>query len=375
MRKAVVIGGGIGGLAAAIALIRNGFDVEVFERAHDFQETGAGLSLWANAIDALDDLGLKGFVQSVATPYSIGGLRTWRGDVLNTMSMEDLRRFFSVPVVVVHRAELLDALITHLGISAVRRGYQCVGVREDRNTVVAEFEGGYRAEGDVVVGADGLRSAVRAAVHGASPPRYAGCTAWRSVVPFSRDVQATESWGHGSVFGQVPLSDGRVYWYATENVPEGEARSADEKRRLLARFGRWHEPIAALIDAAGEAEILRNDIYDRPPLSTWGRGRITLLGDAAHPMTPFLGQGGCQALEDAVTLGRCLGASSDIASGLRAYEAARIPRANRFVRRSRIVGRMARLENPIAVRLRNALVGLSRPRMQARQIARMIERR
>lgn len=375
MPRALVIGGGIGGLAAAIALKQRGFDVEVFERAREAPDAGAGLSLWANAIHALDHLGLHPFIQSTAIAYSIGGLRSWRGDVLNTMSMEDLRQFFRVPVVVVHRAELLDALASRLGGGIVRRGYQCVGVREVRDTVVAEFDDGRRAEGDVLVGADGLHSIVRAALHGARRPRYAGCTAWRSVVPFTRSVQAAETWGHGSLFGQVPMSGDRVYWYATENVPEGQPRSSDEKGRLLARFGRWHEPIKALIDAADESAILRNDIYDRPPLSAWGRGRVTLVGDAAHPMTPFLGQGACQALEGAVTMGRCLGASADVVSGLRAYEAARISRANRFVRRSRIVGRIARLENPIAVRLRNALVGLSNPCTQARHIARMIDDR
>lgn len=371
--KALVIGAGIGGLAAAIALRRAGFDVEVFERGTEMQDAGAGLSLWANAIHALDALGLSEVVASAGIPYSIGGLRSWRGDILNTMSMEDLRRFFRVPVLVVHRAELWDALADRAGRGNLRLGCRCVSVRQVGERVVAGFDSETFVEGDVLVGADGLRSIVRTMLHGAAPPRYAGCTAWRSVVRFDGEIQATETWGRGSVFGQVPMSGDRVYWYATQNGPEGRPRGPDEKARLLARFRGWHAPVEALIDAADESAILRNDIYDRDPLPAWGRGRITLLGDAAHPMTPFLGQGACQALEDAVALGRMLQPGAAVAPALRAYEAARISRANMFVRRSRVVGRIAQLENPAAVRLRNAVVRLSGPRMQARQIARMID--
>ena len=373
MSRAIVIGGGIGGLAAAIALRHSGVDVVVYERAAEMEETGAGLSLWANAIRALDRLGLGHIVASASTEYAVAGLRAWNGEGLATISMDELRSAFGVPVVIVHRAELLRALVASVEPSNLRLGRRCIRIHQDATTVSAEFESGERAEGDFLVGADGLHSVVRAALHGAHPPRYAGCTAWRSVVRVAIDVPATETWGYGSVFGQVPMGGGRVYWYATENVPEGERSGADEKRRLLDRFRGWHAPIESLIDAADEATILRNDIYDRPPLSHWGHGRVTLLGDAAHPMMPFLGQGGCQALEDAVVLGRTLRGAPAVAPALRAYEAGRIPRSNMFVRRSRAVGRIAQLENPVAVFLRNRLVGLANPRAQARQIARMIE--
>jgi 2-polyprenyl-6-methoxyphenol hydroxylase-like FAD-dependent oxidoreductase len=168
------------------------------------------------------------------------------------------------------------------------------------------------------------------------------------------------------------MSGGRVYWFATQNVPAGEPRSGNEKARLLARFGGWHPPIRELIAAAREDEILRNDLYDRPPLARWGQGRITLAGDAAHPMLPFLGQGGCQALEDAVALGDALGATADVPAALRQYERLRLPRANMFVRRSRLAGRIAQLEHPLGVGIRNALMRRASPAAQARQLARMI---
>jgi 2-polyprenyl-6-methoxyphenol hydroxylase-like FAD-dependent oxidoreductase len=243
---------------------------------------------------------------------------------------------------------------------------------EDPDGARAEFAEGSVARGDVVVGADGLHSVVRAGLHGPAPPAYSGYTAWRAVVPFdTRRVQGSETWGAGARFGMVPMSGNRVYWFATKNVLEGE-RQGDEKAGLHDLFRGWHDPIGALIDAADPAWILRNDIYDRPVLDRWGRGRVTLLGDAAHPMTPNLGQGACQALEDAVVLARCLQDQPEVATALRAYETQRIPRANALVHRSRQVGRIGQVERRAAVWLRNTMVGLVSPRLQAKQLEAMI---
>jgi 2-polyprenyl-6-methoxyphenol hydroxylase-like FAD-dependent oxidoreductase len=276
-------------------------------------------------------------------------------------------------VIVMHRADLVAALLGAIPTETLSLGSRCISVRQDDGGVTAQLADGRTVSGDLLVGADGLNSVVRAALHGQDSPTYAGCTAWRAVVPFdTRTIRASESWGAGNLFGQVPIRGNRVYWYAAKNTPPGE-RPASAKAELLHLFGSWHEPIRALIDAADESAILQNDIFDRAPLRSWGTGRITLLGDAAHPMTPFLGQGGCQALEDAVVLGRRLRNAPDVPAALRAYEAERIPRANAFVRRSRLVGRIARLRNPLAVALRNGLFKRLDPQRQARQLARLIK--
>jgi len=273
---------------------------------------------------------------------------------------------------VLHRADLLAALLSAVPSSSITFGATCTGVAQDAGGVELRFADGRAVRGDVLIGADGLHSIVRAHLHGSKAPRYAGCTAWRSVVPFDhRRSLASETWGDGHLFGQVPISGNRVYWYAAKNCPEG-GRSLHPKAELRAIFGGWHDPIAALIDAADDSTILRNDIHDRPPLKTWGRGRITLVGDAAHPMTPFLGQGACQALEDAVVLGESLSNGADIAGGLREYERRRIPRANAFVVRSRLVGQMARVSNPVLVAMRNGLLKRISPTAHARQLAAMI---
>jgi 2-polyprenyl-6-methoxyphenol hydroxylase-like FAD-dependent oxidoreductase len=177
--------------------------------------------------------------------------------------------------------------------------------------------------------------------------------------------------GRGARFGIVPMSRSRIYWFATENSAEG-GRHADEKAALMRLFGGWHSPIPALIAATPGRDILRHDIYDRPVLRSWGAGRMTLLGDAAHPMTPNMGQGACQALEDAVVLAQCLAGAHHIAAALRAYERLRIRRANGFVIRSRQVGMIGQLESPLAIRLRDAFVSRLSPRLQANQLARAI---
>ena len=345
----------------------------MLERAPAAAEVGAGISLWANALAALDQLGLAAPVRARSIPYAAGGLRTWDGSWLVAMNPGMLDRADGAAVIVLHRADLHAVLLSGLPPQTVRFGADCTGVQDAGDRVLVDIAGGERVEADIVVGADGLRSRVRASLHGEAAPDYAGCTAWRAVVPFAADVQPAETWGFGRVFGQVPISGGRVYWYATSNVPEG-GRSADARAELAALFAGWHEPIGALISSADNAAILRNDIFDRPVPSRWGRGRVTLLGDAAHPMTPFLGQGACQAIEDAVALGKCLRAAAD-AAALRRYEAGRLDRVRRIVRRSRLAGRLARLEHPLAVRLRNALLARIGARRQLRALASVIDYR
>jgi 2-polyprenyl-6-methoxyphenol hydroxylase-like FAD-dependent oxidoreductase len=207
-----------------------------------------------------------------------------------------------------HRAELLDALHRAAGPDVVRLGARCVGLVQDAMAVTARFEDGREARGDLLIGADGLRSAVRSVLFGTDPPRYGGYSAWRAVTRFDpARLTPGETWGRGRRFGQWGMTGGRAYWYATESVPAGQGDPPEgRKQGLLALFCGWHEPVEDLIEATDESAILRNDVYDRPALHRWSVGRATLLGDAAHPMTPDMGQGACQAIEDAVILADCL---------------------------------------------------------------------
>lgn len=282
--KAIVIGAGIGGLTAAIALNKAGIEAHAYERAPALREIGAGISLWANAINALDELGLADAIRARGLSELQGGLRTWRGTVLYAASYDELAGHFGAAVVVMQRADLLAVLANEVSPQRLHLNHECTGFVQDASGVTARFTNGEVVRGDVLIGADGLWSVVRAQLFADDPPRYAGYTAWRTVVRLERPRMVTgETWGRGRRFGIMPMGDGRVYWYATTNAPEGERDSKGQaKQNLVGLFRGWHEPIEALLEASEESSILRNDIYDRNPLVRWSENRVTLLGDAAH---------------------------------------------------------------------------------------------
>lgn len=372
--NAIIIGGGIGGLATAIALRQAGFEVTVFERAERLAPIGAGLTLWANAMQALDRLGLGDQVRDRALPALGGGIRTARGAVLVALSAAELARHGGGASVAVHRADLQQVLHAALPADVVRLGMPCTGVRQDEAHAYARFADGTEVRGRLVVGADGLHSVVRAALFGSTSPTYAGYTAWRGIAPFPHErLLPGESWGCGARFGQVALRAGQAYWFAVTNAAAGADRPpAMIKPHLLEVFAAWHAPIPELIAATAVEQIIHTDIYDRAPLQHWSGGRITLLGDAAHPMTPNLGQGGCQALEDAVVVGRCLSETPDVALALRQYEARRLARTSAIVLQARRLGQVAQWSNPLACRLRDALLRRLPARLQHKQLEEIV---
>lgn len=352
--KALVVGGGIGGLAAALALRQVGFQVVVFERQHELREVGAGLSLWPNAMKALGKLGLARAVEAVSGPIEYAESRTWRGELLTQAPMGELNRRFGAPSVCVHRADLLATLSGALEEGVVRLGAKCMGFEQDGTGVTARFVDGREERGDLLIGGDGIHSAVRQQVLGDDKLRYVGYTAWRAIAEFEHDAlprgTTFVAWGRGSQFGIFPIGHGRVYWFATMNAPEGAGDAAGGRKSELAeRFRGSYPPIEAAIEATEESAILRSDIYDLEPIERWGEGRVTLLGDAAHPTTPNLGQGACLALEDAVVLAGRLKEYSDVVSALRSYEARRRDRTAAITRLSHRLGRMWQAENPLAV--------------------------
>jgi 2-polyprenyl-6-methoxyphenol hydroxylase-like FAD-dependent oxidoreductase len=372
--KAIIIGGGIGGLATAIALERIGIQAHVYERAGGFREVGAGISLWANAIRALDLLGLGDAVRACSLSGLNGELRTWRGTVLSATSYEELVQRFGAAIAVLHRSDLLQLLVSKIDGSRLHTNRECIGFDQDVGGVRARLAGGQIVDGDLLIGADGLRSVIRQQLFGASPPRYAGYTAWRAVVTRQpARLVPGESWGIGQRFGIVPMTAHRVYWFATKNAPEGERDPEGcAKRSVLELFRGWHEPVEELIGASEESSILRNDIYDRDPLERWSEGRITLLGDAAHPMTPNLGQGACQAIEDAIVVAASLKHSKNAEAGLGEYERRRIPRTAEIVLQSRRLGQFAQWEDPLASGLRNLAIRAMPDALAKNQIQRIV---
>ncbi|RDI49768.1 FAD-dependent monooxygenase [Nocardia mexicana] len=353
--RAIVVGGGIGGLATAIALTRRDWQVEVLERAAVAADAGSGLGLWPNGVRALDALTVGERVRARAMVDTDGGVRDLAGRWMSkTDTVELARRYGSM--VTIHRADLFGILRDALPADTLRLGITVTGVENHGGRAKVVHSEGV-SEADLVVGADGLRSRVRHAVWPqARGPRYAGYTTWRMVThPVPPLRSGGETWGRGRRFGIVPLSDGRVYLYGTVNAPEGARGPDGEWGEVRRHFGTWHDPIPALLDAVDPEAVLRHDIYDLPDLPAFVHGRVALLGDAAHAMTPNVGQGANQALEDAVALAALLD-RHPIEAALATYDRLRRPHTQAIVRRSRRVGAVAQWSWRPATMLRDTVV-------------------
>jgi 2-polyprenyl-6-methoxyphenol hydroxylase-like FAD-dependent oxidoreductase len=319
--KAIVVGGGIGGLAAAVSLRRVGWEVVVHERAAAFGEIGAGVGVMPNALRALEWMGVADEVRRLGTPRVSGGIRSVDGRWLMHVPAVGQEK-----VIAMHRADLHGVLLRALPSEILRTD--------------AEVTSADDLDADLVVAADGINSRLRVELMpGAPGPVYAGATAWRGVAPGPHDLPISQTLGPGGEAGILPLGDGRVCWYFATVAPAG----ADLDPVSL--FADWHDPLPHLI--ASTADVIRHDIYELPLLPTFVKGRVALLGDAAHAMTPYLGQGACMALEDAVTLAACNG---DLAR----YDALRRPRTQSVWKGSRMAGRAGiEVRSPIALALRN----------------------
>jgi 2-polyprenyl-6-methoxyphenol hydroxylase-like FAD-dependent oxidoreductase len=358
-RQAAVVGAGIGGLAAGIALTRAGWDATVYEAADEIRPLGAGLSIWPNGVHALRALGLGELAERA--PRSGGALRRADGSVLVTYDPEAIAERFGAPLVGMHRADLHDGLIAGLGSERLRLGMRLVSFEDDE----LRFADGTAGSADLVVGADGINSTIRAALIGDGEPRDSGYVAYRGVSRPDVDVEPGEWWAPGCDAGLLPLGDGRVYWYLAY-------RGDPDPSVLESRAAEFDPLIAAVIGATPADAVLVHRLQDRAPVAGWSRGRATLLGDAAHPMLPFLGQGACAALEDAVALGRRLADEPDPDAALAAYERERFKRTEALVKGSRRAARVAIVQSALGSRLRNALLSRAPESARLRQLDRVL---
>ncbi|MFG1866595.1 FAD-dependent oxidoreductase [Micromonospora arborensis] len=373
---AVVVGAGIGGLSAALALHRRGWRVTVLERAAQPREVGAGLTLMANSLRGLDALGLGSAVRGSGHAETPGGVRDRRGRWLSRVDGAEMTRQLGTTALGVHRSTLHRILREALPASVLRTNAEVEHVESDPDRAEVRYrgpDGPHTLTADLVVGADGLRSRVRAQLWPGHPgPVYAGSTAWRAAIAFPEPVPIAITWGPGAEFGMVPIGDGQLYWYGALNAPPG-GHAPDELAALRERFGDWHDPIPALLAATPPGVVLRNDIHHLAvPLPSYVRGRVALLGDAAHAMTPNLGQGAGQAIEDAVVLGAvCVGGAEGVPAALAAYDEQRRPRSQAIARASVTAGRYGQqLRNPVAIAVRDTALRFAQARAVLRSMAR-----
>ncbi|HEY2769333.1 MAG TPA: FAD-dependent monooxygenase [Solirubrobacteraceae bacterium] len=345
MPTAIVVGAGIAGLAAARALADGGYDVRVLEREPTLRAQGTGLTLWPNAGRALRSLSLEAVVLKHGSTIREGATRAPDGRILTQLPIAEIERRHG-QLRSVHRAEFLTALA------------EASGTRVEFGQPVMVSGGALRAgdeplEADLLVGADGIGSVVRELVAPGIRPRPAGYGAWRAVTPAGASplapAGAFETTGRGRRFGLVGLTEGRTYWFAA--LPDPAGARADLRRA----FTGWHDPISDALDATPESARTWQPIGDLPRLPRWHRGDVVLIGDAAHAMTPNLGQGAAQALEDVAALHGALTRHRHLADALRAYEAERKRRAERIVTLSRAMGWLLQGSSPLLASIRDAL--------------------
>lgn len=360
MKKIIIIGGGIGGLCAAIAMQQNGFEVTVYEKVKKLGEVGAGLTLWSNAIKVLRALGVADEVIRMGSKVNHSQIRTANGDTLYDARMGEMESRYGEPVVAIHRAALHEILINALKPNTLKLDMGFVKFEQDENKVTAYFDNGESDTADLLIGTDGIHSAVRRQIFPKIQLRYSGYTAWRGVVETENDSAfglTSESWGVGARFGIVRVDKSRVYWFATSNQPAGEKSTGEQRKaKLLSLFKDWHEPIRHLLDSTPSDLILQNDIHDIRPFASWSTGRVTLLGDAAHPTTPNMGQGACMAIESAYVLSHSLKEEADHRSALKRYESERHERTAWITNMSWTIGKGSQAGNPILCAVRNFMI-------------------
>ena len=368
--RIAIIGGGIGGLIAARALCRRGGEVTIYEAAPELREIGAGVALGPNAMKVLRSLGLEDDVRAVAGRSEWAVTRNGRtGRVISKTSRQQQATSFGSAGATVHRADLLDVLSHSVPGDIVTLGARCVGVQTDRDVAVARFEDGSEVEADLIIGADGIHSVVRASLFGPDAPRFTGKICYRSVVPVASVPGAPPSndnsqWlgPHGTIVLYPVRRDeliNVVCHYDDETYRHESWVTECERSEVLERYSDWHESLLRVF-SAGDVWY-KWALYDRDPIPHWTQGRITVLGDAAHPMLPYLGQGACQAIEDGCVLAAALTAKSDDAVGaLSLYERSRRPRASQVVLASRQRGVSNHLSSPLAAFRRDVSIAVRR---------------
>ncbi len=351
--KVIVVGAGMGGLTAALALRQAGYEIEIFDRVPALLPAGAGVSLWSNGVKVLDRLGLGSALAAAGGRMERVCYRDQHGQLLTDFSLEPLVQAVGERPYPVTRTELQRLLLDALGPETVQLNAECVGIEQDDHCATALFADGRRARGDLVVAADGTHSALRAVVLGhVQPRRYVGYVNWNGLVEHGDGLPPADTWttfvGAHQRAALMPVGGERFYFFFDVPLPEGAPpHPAGPRAELLQHFAGWAEPVQALIARLDPARTNRIAIHDVDPLPVLVRGRLALLGDAAHSMPPDLGQGGCQAMEDAWVLAHQLLTNNlGVPDALQRYQHARQQRTTEIVLRARKRSEMTHGHDP-----------------------------
>ena len=363
MVQIAIIGGGIGGLTTALALQQSGFQVDVFEQAPALYDVGAAIAIWPNAMRILQRLNLSDAILERAGVMEEIRWVDQKGWLINRVSIADPK----CPAVALHRADLQNILIRALPPSSIHLGHELTDQTQRGDKMIATFANGHTIEADFLIGADGIHSRVREQFLNDGAPVDRGYIVWRGISPTIPasipPATAIEFHGRGKRFGLGPVGLGRLGWWASANTPN--------THELSQLFADWHRPVLELIEATPPSSILKTVASDRPSTKVWGRGRMTMLGDAIHPTTPNLGQGGCLAMEDATVLARCFEEYGAVEEALRKYEQRRYKRTAAITQYSRFYGSVGQWESVWARALRRTSLALA-PENVMRRVMQMV---
>jgi 2-polyprenyl-6-methoxyphenol hydroxylase-like FAD-dependent oxidoreductase len=334
----VIAGAGIAGLALAAGLQRTETATPylLLEERPELGSAGGAITLWPNAIAALDEIGVGDDVRRAGHAVGAGAVGTRSGRILRSLDIERSAAALGGPLVAVRRGDLIDILHAQIKPGSVLLGIAVRAYRHDYDGVQVLTDGD-PIEASALVGADGYRSEIARALHPGLPERYAGYPAWRGIADVG-GFDAVELWGSHREFGVVPLGDSASYWFATVREPAGGVVD-DEVAHLQSAFSGWPDPVQQVLGATDPFGVTRSDVMDRTIPRRWTDGRVVVIGDAAHAMRPHLGQGGCQALIDAAVLARLLRQTDSPAAAFTAFESMRRGPAKRVVGLSRAAGR------------------------------------
>ncbi|AMC10255.1 monooxygenase [Lutibacter profundi] len=372
-----IIGAGIGGLTTAIALEQKGIKTRIFEQAERIKSVGAGIILANNAMQVYEKLGLRKVIEENGNPISSMNITKPN---LNPLSKIDLTYFeqkHNIKNIAIHRGTLQQILLDKLNSTEIKLNHKLTSIVENTNGYYLEFENGEQIQSSTVLGADGLNSIVRQNIFPNNSIRNANQICWRGITEFELPIkfknELNEAWGKSERFGFVQIAENKVYWYALKSFKKNKNEFSIND--LEQYFSDYNSVIKDIIKSTKKEQINAAEISDLKPTNIWFKDNVCLIGDSAHATTPNMGQGACQAIEDAFVLSECL-YKYGITKAFLEYQKLRLPKAHQVVKASWLVGKMAHLKNPILIGLRNQMLRLmpsSINRKQNEQIFQLAE--
>lgn len=371
----IIVGGGIAGLCAAIGLAKLGIEAHVYESASELKGIGAGFGLAANAMQALEHLGLKDEIVPIGHYLASYNILDQKGNMLAEPDTKSISRKYQQDNFAIHRADLHQFLLSKIPNTQIHLDKRAVSLERVGEDIYVYFADGSHVQGQALLIADGVHSSLRQQLIPGSTPRYSGYTCWRATIDNSsiKLEKGTETWGEKGRFGMTPLVNNRIYWYACINTEAQNPVLKNWKtKELLDNFGDYHAPIPTILSETKDSELIANDIIDIEPLQQLAFGNILLLGDAGHATTPNLGQGACQAIEDIAVLIDELRTAAAITLAFQRFEKRRLDRVNYICNTSWRIGKIAQWENPFLIGMRNFCMKIMPNRMKQQQLNKLL---